>query len=86
MSMSATSPVKASHRFLLTVATSLIGGPKSYSPTPEELDRVSVVFLKAGGSWERLFTGAVDDVNLAKRVMRVAAKKGHLTEKPNWSP
>jgi len=86
MSMSASSPVKASHRFLMTVATSLLGGDKSYSPTPEELDRVSSVFVRAGGSWERLFSGSVDDVDLAKRVMRVAAKKGHLTPKPTWSP
>lgn len=86
MSMSASSPVKASHRFLMTVATSLLGGDKSYSPTPEELDRVSAVFVRAGGSWERLFSGSVDDVDLAKRVMRVAAKKGHLTPKPTWSP
>lgn len=86
MSMSGSSPVKASHRFLLTVATSLIGGDKSYSPTPEELDRVSAVFVRAGGSWERLFGGSGKDVDLAKRVMRVAAKKGHLTPKPDWSP
>jgi len=86
MTMSASSPVKANHRFLMTVATSLIGGGKSYSPTPDELDRVSTVFVRAGGSWARLFGGSVDDVNLAKRVMRVAAKKGHLTPKPDWSP
>jgi len=86
MSMSASNPVKASHRFLLTVATSLLGGDKSYSPTPEELDRVSAVFIRAGGSWKRLFNGSVDDVDLAKLIMRVAAKKGHLTPKPNWSP
>lgn len=86
MPMSATSPVKANHRFLLTVATSLLGSKKSYSPTPAELDRVSAVFIRAGGSWERLFHGSADDVNLAKRVMRVAADKGHLTLKPDWSP
>lgn len=86
MAMSAISPVKASHRFLLTVATSLIGGDKSYSPTPEELDHVSRVFIRAGGSWKRLFGGSVRDVNLAKRIMRVAAKNGHLTPKPDWSP
>jgi len=70
----------------MTVATSLLGGDKSYIPTPEELDRVSSVFIRAGGSWERLFNGSVDDVDLAKLVMRVAANKGHLTPKPNWSP
>jgi len=86
MAMSASSPVKANHRFLLTVATSLIGGDKSYSPTPAELDHVSRVFVRAGGSWARLFRGSVQDVNLAKRVMRVAAKNGHLTPKPDWSP
>ena len=86
MSMSASSPVKASHRFLLTVATSLMGGKKSYAPTPEELDRVSKVFIRAGGSWARLFSGSGRDVDLAERVMRVAAKKNLLTLKPNWSP
>jgi hypothetical protein len=86
MAMSASNPVKASHRFLLTVATSLMGGGKSYRPTPAELDRVSQVFVRAGGSWARLFRGSVDDVTLAKRVMRVAAKQGYLTPQPDWSP
>ena len=84
--MTATTPVKASHRFLLTVATSLMGGGKSYDPTPKELDFVSRIFIRAGGSWRRLFRGSVDDVNLVKRIMRIAGKKGYLTLKSNWSP
>ncbi len=83
--MNASNPVRAHHRFLLTVATSLLGGDKAYSPTPKELDRVSKVFVRAGGSWKRLFEGSGADVDLAKRIMRIAAKNGHLTPKPDWS-
>lgn len=82
--MSPTTPLRAYHRFLLTILKSHVPEGKKYNPTPGELDRVSTVFDKAGGSWARLFDGSADDVNLAKRVLKVAAEKGYLSTKPNW--
>lgn len=62
------------------VANSLDG----YQPTPKELDRVSKVFQKAGGSWVAVFLGSADGVNLLRRVIKVAAKNGYLSKKPSW--
>lgn len=81
---SPTTPLRAHHRFLLTILKSHVPEGKKYEPTPVELDRVSTVFGKAGGSWARLFNGSVDDVDLAKRVLKIAAEKGHLSAKSNW--
>lgn len=78
------SPIKASHRMMLYIVSALIGGKKSYNPTPAELDRAATVFTKAGGSWERLFNGSVDNMVLLKRVLKIAAKDGYLTEKSSW--
>jgi len=83
--MTSVSPIRASHRLMLYIASSLIGGSKKYDPTPKELERVAKVFQKAGGSWERVFNGSSDDLNLLKKAMRVAAKSGYLTPKADWS-
>lgn len=54
------------------------------APTPAEMDQVADVFVKAGGSWEGCFDGAVKDVLLLKKVLRVAVKNDHFTKKPVW--
>jgi hypothetical protein len=54
------------------------------SPTPKELDRVAHVFEKAGGSWEKLTKGSVDDFDLMRRVIKVAVKKGYISKSPKW--
>jgi hypothetical protein len=54
------------------------------SPTPEEMNRVGSVFRLAGGSWERVFEGSVTDLNLLKRVIKVAVKKGVFTKTQKW--
>lgn len=54
-------------------------------PTPKELNRVSKVFKLAGGSWERLFQGSIADVELLKRTIKVAVKRGVFTKAPKWS-
>ena len=62
---------------------SLLKG-KGLSPTPEELERVSRVFIKAGGSWERFFKGANKDMTLLRKVLKIAKKKGCLSKSPDW--
>jgi hypothetical protein len=54
-------------------------------PTPAELDRVSRVFCRSGGSWEQLFLGSVDDLVLLKKVVKVAVKAGSLSKASSWS-
>jgi hypothetical protein len=75
-------PIKAHHLML----TSLL---KSYKkerlrPTPDDLDKMASVFRKAGGSWERLYQGSVDDMVLLKKVVKIAVKGGHVTKAPSW--
>lgn len=75
-------PLQADHRFIkrfmetLDVQTYMI---------PSELSRVSRVFSRAGGSWERLFRGSVQDTLLLKQVIKTAYKQGFLTKKESWS-
>ena len=79
--MDATSPIRASHRFLRTLLST---GHKGLEPRPEELDAVSRVFAKAGGSWRGVFHGSTDDIDLLKRVVGVAVKGGRITKAPQW--
>lgn len=76
-------PLQADHRYLKKLTSVVLGGKAE--PRPEEFDRVSRVFLKLGGSWERLFKGSPDEVDRIRRVLKVAFKKGYLTKKENWS-
>jgi hypothetical protein len=76
------SPVRADHRFLREIITSLLGG--KVTPMPAEFDMLSRVFHKAGGSWERIFGGSPEDIWLLKAVVKRAFKKGLLTKSPDW--
>ena len=76
------SPVKASHRFLRKLLSITLSG--KVEQVPSELDRVGRVFRKAGGSWEGIFKGNPRDIDLLKRVLKVAYEKGHLTRKEKW--
>lgn len=78
-----TSPTKAYHRLMRVMLTVLPGG-KDLQPTPADLDWVSAVFVKAGGSWQAVFLGAVDDNELLKRALKVAVKRGFITKAPKW--
>ena len=78
-----TNPVKAYHRILLHMIQSFHGDAK-LAPRPEELDRITRVFLRAGGSWERFYDGSVQDVDLLKRLLKVAVVKGCITKAPRW--
>ena len=75
-------PIRADHRVIhKVVGLSLKGG---FDPHASEYDRVSRVFIEAGGSWERVFHGSPRDVDLLKKVVKVAGKHGWLTKKETW--
>lgn len=76
------SPVQADHRFLMKLIDVTVGGKVEVRPS--ELARISRVFSHMGGSWERLFKGSPQDVALAKRIVKAAAKHGFLTKKEKW--
>ena len=75
-------PVRADHRYIHKVIQTILGG--KVLEIPSEFSRVSRVFSKAGGSWERIFDGSIDDISLLKKVIKVAFKKGYLTKKEPW--
>jgi hypothetical protein len=77
--MAQSHPIKASHRLMRYISSVFLKG--DFDPKPEEFDLVSRVFVKAGGSWEKLYKGSADELVLLKRAMRVAAKDGHLSRK-----
>lgn len=76
-------PVRADHRYIAKVIGTTLEG--KVIEVPSEFSRVSRVFSKAGGSWERIFSGSIDDIRLLKKVIKVAFKKGFLTKKEPWS-
>jgi hypothetical protein len=75
-------PVRADHRFIKKVISTTLKG--KVVEIPSEFSRISRVFSKAGGSWERLHKGSVRDILLLKKVVKVAFDKGHLTKQENW--
>ena len=74
-------PTRSDHRFLLKMLKLTLGG--KVIPIPDEFDRLSRVFSKLGGSWERLLSGSPEDVDLLRKVMKVAFKQGYLTKQEN---
>jgi hypothetical protein len=75
-------PTRADHRFILKMVKLTLDG--KIVLVPNEFSRVSRVFSKAGGSWERVFHGSPDDVTLLKTVLKVAYKHGYLTKQQKW--
>lgn len=75
-------PPRADHRFIAYQLENFV--KKKTQNIPEEFDHVSRVFAKAGGSWERLFRGSVQDVVLLRRIIKVAVKTGHISAAPKW--
>lgn len=81
MSMSAKAPVRADHRVIHKILD-ITSADVVY--IPKEFSRVSDVFVRYGGSWERLFLGSMADMAMLKKVVKVGVKHGYLTGKGKW--
>ena len=75
-------PVRADHRFLQKLLGVIL--PGKVESTPDELSRISKVFVHAGGSWVGVFHGSSKDVGLIKDLLKAAYKQGFLTKKGKW--
>ena len=75
-------PIKASHRFIQKCVTIVLGG--KVEERSEEFDLINRIFLKLGGSWEKIFKGDPDSIVLLKKIIKVLHKKGKLTKKVEW--
>lgn len=82
MPLSPYTPVRSDHRMIRKVIGTMYG--TKMVTKPSEYDQVSRVFVKAGGSWEKLFRGSPDDLQLLHKVIKIAVKKGYLTKKEPW--
>lgn len=83
MKRTPTQPARAHHRIMSSMVETNHKDAK-VSPTPAELDRVATVFGLAGGSWERVFKGSIDDVNLLKKAIKIAVSNGVFTKTSDW--
>jgi len=82
MSLTPRSPVRADHRFIRRLLDGTFKGKIEHRA--EEYNLVSRVFKKAGGSWASVFHGSPKDINLLKKIISLAIKKGYMTKKEKW--
>jgi len=76
-------PIRANHRFMSELLLTEFKD-KKILPEEGELDKVSSVFQKMGGSWEKIFKGSSFHINLLRQVITAAISQGVLTKKPSW--
>lgn len=76
MNVNQRDPVRADHR-LLARMIDLTFGDKVVVRT-KELDWLSRVFSRSGGSWEGIFTGSTDEWTRLKKLIKLAYEKGFL--------
>ena len=76
------SPIKASHRFIERCVKIVCGDKVQHIPA--EFDLINSMYLKLGGSWEKIFKGDPDSVVLLKKIIKVLYKKNKLTKKMEW--
>lgn len=75
-------PVRADFRYMKELLPMV--AKEALNPVPEQLGKVARVFARAGGDWIRLFQGSERDINLLKKVLKIAVKKGHISKAPDW--
>ena len=73
-------PSRADHRFIRYQLKEFLS-KKPVEHRPDEYDRVSRAFARAGGSWERLFKGSVRDIVLLRRLLKIAIQQGFITKR-----
>lgn len=78
-----TMPLRADHRYVVQMLNSVFADER-LAPRPDEVEIICEVFAKAGGSWERLFRGSVEDTDTLRRVARAAIQRGEVTRRPSW--
>lgn len=75
-------PSRADYRFLKKLLSSSYGGKIEH--TPDSYALLCRVFLRAGGSWERIFLGSSKDMGLLKSIIKIAHQKGYIPKAPDW--
>jgi hypothetical protein len=76
-------PLRADHRFMEQMVRLTLKGKAD--PKRDEIDRVGRVFSRMGGSWEGVFKGSPEDIDLLKKVLKAGLKGGFLSKKERWT-
>lgn len=82
MSTDPKSPVRADHRFIKKLMSSVM--PGKVEDRPEEFNKIASVFKEKGGSWVRIFRGSSKDIELMKTIIKELFKAKELTKAPDW--
>ena len=70
-------PVRADYRLIKDLIDKY--GPDAVH-IESEYEKIIQVFGKAGGSWQKLFSGSVPHITLLKKVVKTAYKTGRITQ------
>lgn len=74
-------PKRADHRMMVYILDNFLGG--KIQSDPKVFDLIGKVYMKAGGSWQRLFQGSPQDFELLRKCMKAAIKRKLLKKKPS---
>lgn len=74
-------PTRADYRKMLVL---LREKKDEFDPTPDELGKLSRVFVRCGGSWEKLSKGDPSQVVRLRKVLKVACDRGYISKKKEW--
>ena len=80
--MNAEVPIRADYRIIQQILSSSLSGKVEHDP--KEYQKIVGAFKVAGGSWEKVFKGSVDDIVLLKDLIKKAFDAGDLTKKHDW--
>jgi hypothetical protein len=75
-------PIRASHRFIQK-CVKIICGDKVLE-IPSEFDMINRIFLRMGGSWEKIYKGDPNSIVLLKKIIKVLYKANKLSKKEEW--
>ena len=76
-------PLRAHYRVMRKILDTTF--PNKIEHRVSEYELINRVFKKAGGSWEAVFLGDVNQITLLKKVLKVAFKKHFLTRRDSWA-
>ena len=77
------SPLRAHHRIIRKILDSV--SSKKVEHRKDEYALINRVFKKAGGSWEKVFLGDTRQINLLKKIIKLAVKNKYITKKDSWA-
>lgn len=75
-------PTRASYRLIFKILNTSHAGRVLHRP--EEYARIVKAFMRAGGSWVRVYQGSVQDIGLLKKLIRLAVKLKVLSPAGEW--